>query len=65
MSATVTTAGIGLFLLIIAWLRTRSLITIFLAVMGVTLLGSGILDKVSHTVSGLVATVLNSVGGAL
>lgn len=65
MTATSMTAGgVGLFLLIWAFFR-GGLLTTLLAVFGVSLFGAGIVDQLTHGVASVVATVLNSVGGAL
>ena len=65
MTATSMTAGgVGLFLLIWAWMRS-GLFTIVLATFGVVLLGSGVLDRIARSAMSVIATVLNGIGGAL
>lgn len=64
MTATMTAGGIGLFLLIWALLR-GGLVTTLLAVFGVALLGAGVVSQLAHGLAGAVASILNSLGGAM
>lgn len=61
----VAAGGVGLFLLLWAWFRSGSIFTVVLAVFGVALLGPGLIDRLAHSLIGVVATVLNGIGGAL